>query len=221
MPQRVHQGQDPSAGVMFSPMAGRWRINLDPIRRCGRWARGQLARLITRANVLLFFGAISAFGGVIIIYRFFWIELPEATKRAAMEVKRPVLSMRHVFAEWNSSTGEQRIRFDVSNDEGTKEAAPGFQPHALIPVDAPIELLTEAKKTEVEGRTYFDLTDKPYPYAFHPGALYQSISVRWLKKEERFHVLWYITSPTDGTFPGSNKDGTPQYGRIEIEYFPR
>jgi hypothetical protein len=50
--------------------------------------------------------------------------------------------------------------------------------------------------------------------------MYQSLAMK-LKKEERFHVLWYITSPTDGTFPGANKDGTPRHGRIEIEYFPR
>ena len=61
---------------------------------------------------------------------------------------------------------------------------------------------------------YFDLKDKAYPYSFYPGAVYQSLAMK-LKKEERFHVLWYITSPTDGTFPGANKDGTPRHGRIE------
>jgi hypothetical protein len=150
--------------LLFSPMPGRWRINLDPIRMWGRWARGQLAHHVTRANVLLVFGTFAAVGGGITIYKFFWIELPEANKRAALEVKRPVLFMRHVIVP---DTSGQWIRFDVlHDDDSTKDAAPGFQSHVLFPVEAPIEPPTEAKKVEVEGPTYFELTDKPSPYSF-------------------------------------------------------
>jgi len=205
---------------MFSPMPGRWRINLDPIKMWSRRATCQLAHHVTRANVLLFFGAVAALGGSITIYKFFWIELPEANKRSAEEAKGPVLSISHYFV--HDTSGVDYLRFDVSN-EGNRDAAAGFQPHALVPVDVPIAVPTEAKKIEVAGTMYFDLTGKPFPYAFHPGALYQIPLVK-LKNGETmkpFHVLWYIKSPTDGTFPGSKKDGTPQYVRIEIEYLPR
>jgi len=210
--------------LLFSPMKGRWRIILDPITMGARWVGRRVADYLSRVKVvaalLFLFTAIAAVGGGITIYEFFWMKLPEAKKRAAMEAKRPVLLISHYFV--HDTSGVDYLRFDVTN-EGNSDAAAGFQPHALVPVDVPIEAPTGVKNVEVTGTMYFDVTDKPYPYAFHPSALYQ-IALLKLKKEEAmkpFHVLWYITSKTDGTFPGSQKDGTPQYGRIEIEYLPR
>jgi hypothetical protein len=151
----------------------------------------------------------------VVIYDVFWLTRPQVIHQEEVQSRRPSFSIRHDL--FRDEGGTEYVRFNVYNN-GDK-AATGFEMHVLLPTDAPVEPPKNVTAVKVGGVSYYDMTEM-YVYSLHPGRTpYQFRGVK-LKRDEAtrpFHVLWYITSAEDGTFPGKQRDGSVKYGRIEVD----
>jgi hypothetical protein len=149
----------------------------------------------------------------LVVYELFGLTRPQVIREEQVQARRPRLSVRH---EVRNELGTVWIRFKVHND-GNKDAR-GFRAHALVPFDAPIEPPTKRVEITVRSIRYYDVTDL-FPYPFFPNSdPFDFGGVKIRKEEARpFHVLWYITSAEDGTFPGQQPDGSVKYERIEVK----
>jgi hypothetical protein len=142
----------------------------------------------------------------------------EAKQREAVQARRAVLSIQ-LGSPVRGEDGIDWQRLVLHNDgERTLDS---IDWHLLIPKDAPIEgsIGQPSDDVTIDGIVYAHRWRRHIVSLRPRGEPFPILALRvkpgLADTPNNVSILWYIESD-DGTFPGRQKDGTVEYGRIEI-----
>jgi hypothetical protein len=182
-------------------------------QRRRKWTWGRVSRL---GRWLADYWILALILAMVAVAGFVLGPLREWRRQAAVEAKRPVLSIRSSPLE--RDTNGTYIRFKAHNDGATE--AVNFQWHILIPKDAPVEAVTGYQgDIALDGVMYSEYS------LIHVAPVYRQAPQDVLTAKQKndgqsgwkFPVLWRITLG-DRMFPDQRAPrDSVKYGRIEID----